>query len=57
MIAEENMKDAKQSTLRRILNNKGEIVRSKMEEIKIAEQMRNWAATKGRMNSENLSKY
>ena len=48
MKAEENIKDIKQSTLRRILKQKEESIRSKMEELNIAKSMANWAAVKGR---------
>jgi hypothetical protein len=51
-IAEENIKDTRQSTLRRILKQKEEAIRCKMEELNIANQMLNWGAVKGRTNSE-----
>jgi CRISPR/Cas system CMR subunit Cmr6 (Cas7 group RAMP superfamily) len=56
VIAEENIKDIKQSTLRRILKQKEEAIRCKMEELNIANEMLNWGAVKGRMNSEAHTK-
>ena len=52
MAAEENIKDIKQSTLRRILKQKEEAIRRKMEELSLAKQMANWGGTKGRQASE-----
>lgn len=52
MIAEESIKDFKQSTLRRIITQKEEAIRSKMEDLNIADKMMNWAAVKSRLNSE-----
>lgn len=51
MRAEENIKDAKQSTLRRILKEKEETVRRKMEELSLAQQMGNWGVIKSRQAS------
>ena len=52
MIAEENIKDIKQSTLRRILKQKEEAIRRKMEELSLGQQMSNWGKIKGRQTSE-----
>ena len=56
MLAEERIKDIKQSTLRRILKDKQEAVRCKLEELNFAQQMGNWAAVKGRQNAEEHRK-
>lgn len=48
MIAEENIKDIKQSTLRRILKQKEEAIRRKMEELSLAKQMSNWGKVKAK---------
>lgn len=56
MRAEENIKDAKQSTLRRILKEKEETVRRKMEELSLAHQIGNWGVVKSRQASEEHRK-
>jgi hypothetical protein len=56
MRAEENIKDAKQSTLRRILKEKEATVRRKMEELNLAQQMGNWGVIKSRQASEEHRK-
>lgn len=56
MRAEENIKDAKQSTLRRILKEKEETVRRKMEELSLAQQIGNWGVVKSRQASEEHRK-
>lgn len=56
MIAEEKVKDAKQSTLRRIMNQKDDIIKNKLEDLDIKKHMLNWAAIKSKNLSEESRK-
>lgn len=56
MKAEENIKDIKQSTLRRILKQKEEAIRRKMEELNLAQQAKNWGGIKSRRTTDEHRK-
>lgn len=56
MIAEENIKDTRQSTLRRILMEKEEKARDKIETMDIGNKMLNWAKLKGIFHTQNQMK-